>query len=99
PTIISIFPVTTHPVTVTLTLHDALPISAGAVNVDPLTPVPLHTILVTVVPAGNVAVSVAAEPGQSVPIAPKVGAGAFATVNVRLPDTANPFTVALRVIV
>jgi hypothetical protein len=41
----------------------------------PLTPVPLQDILVTVAPAGNVAVRVAVDPGQRVPIVPNTGVG------------------------
>jgi hypothetical protein len=66
------------------------------VNTLPVTPVPLHTILVTVVPAGNVAVRVAVAPGHSVPIVPKIGAGVLATVIVNEPVTGQPLTVALK---
>jgi hypothetical protein len=63
----------------------------------PLTPIPLHTILATVVPAGKVAVNVAVVPGHKVPIAPKVGAGTLATTIVRVVVNGQPFTVALKV--
>ena len=76
-----------------------MPPAVGAVNIFPLIPVPVHTILVTVVPAGNVAVSVAVAPGQSVPIAPKTGDGALATVIIRVVVYAQPFIVALKVTV
>ena len=65
-------------------------------KVVPLTPVPLQTTLVTVVPAGNVALNVAVAPGQSVPMVLKVGAGTAATVMLNEPVTGQPLTVALK---
>src|SRR5688572_17108874 len=85
-----------HPLTVALKVIVYVPAAAGAVNVVPLTPVPLHSTLVTVVPAGNVALNVAVAPGQSVPIVLKVGAGTAATVIVNEPVTGQPLTVALK---
>ena len=94
-TVIVLLAVIGHPFTVALKLTVYVPPVAGAVNVVPLTPVPLHTMLVTVVPAGKVAVNVAVAPGQSVPIVPNVGAGTAATVIMIEPVTGQPFTVAL----
>src|SRR5688572_27005250 len=88
--------VTGHPFTVALKVIVYVPAAAGAVNVVPLTPVPLHTTLVTVVPAGNVALNVAVAPGQSVPMVLKVGAGTDATVIVKEPVIGQPLTVALK---
>jgi hypothetical protein len=98
-TVIVIDPVNGQPFTVALKFIVYVPGVDGAVNVLPLTPVPLHTMLVTVVPAGNVAVSVAVAPGQSAPIVPKTGTGILATVIVRVAVTGQPFTVAVNVIV
>jgi hypothetical protein len=95
-TVIVIEPVTRQPLTVALKFTVYVPIMEGAVNMFPLTPVPLHTTLVTVVPAGNVAVSVAVEPGHNVPIEPKIGVGTVATVIVMLAVIGQPFTVALK---
>src|SRR5688572_31078749 len=95
-TTIEIEPVTGQPLTVALKFTVYVPAISGAVNVVPLTPVPLHTMPVTVVPAGNVAVSVAVAPGHNVPIAPNTGAGTAATVIVNEPVTGQPLTVALK---
>src|SRR5258705_6339947 len=94
-TVIVIEAVTKQPLTVALKFTVYVPKVEGAVNVFPLTPVPLHTTLVTVVPAGNVAVNVLVAPGHNVPIAPKVGEGTVATVIVLLDVIEQPFTVAL----
>ena len=64
-------------------------------NTEPLTPVPDQVMLVTVVPAGKLAVKLAVAPGHSVPIVPKVGAGVAATTITKEPVTGQPFTVAL----
>jgi hypothetical protein len=56
-------------------------------------------MLATVVPAGNIAVNVAAAPGHKVPIAPKVGAGTLVTTIVRVVVNGQPFIVALKVII
>jgi hypothetical protein len=56
-------------------------------------------MLVTVVPAGKVALNVAVAPGHNVPIAPNVGAGTLATVIIIVVVNGHPFTVALNVIV
>ena len=72
-----------------------VPAAAGAVNTEPVTPVPLHITLVTVVPLGKVAVRLAVAPGHSVPMVPKFGAGGAATVIVREAFTGQPLTVAL----
>jgi hypothetical protein len=97
-TVIVLDPVTGQPFTVALKFTVYVP-AAGAVNVVPLTPVPLHTMFVTVVPAGNVALNVAVAPGHKVPMALNVGAGTLATVIVNEPVTTQPFTVALKLIV
>jgi hypothetical protein len=94
-TVIVLEPVTGQPLTVALKFTVYVPADAGAVNVVPLTPVPLHTIFVTVVPAGNVALNVAVAPGHKVPMALNVGAGTLATVIVNEPVTGQPLTVAL----
>jgi hypothetical protein len=72
---------------------------AGAVNVEPLTPVPLQVIPVTVVPAGNVALKVVVAPGHNVPTVLKVGKGTLATVITRDEVTTQPLTVALKLTV
>jgi hypothetical protein len=95
-TVIVIEPVTRQPLTVALKVTTYVPKADGAVNVVPLTPSPLQSTLVTVVPSGNVALRVLVVPGHNVPIEPKTGAGTVATVMVLLAVIEQPFTVALK---
>src|SRR5688572_30263385 len=89
--------VTGQPLTVAVKVTTKEPPVAGAVNVLPLTPVPLHTILVTVVPVGKPAASVAVAPGHSGPIGASCGGGTVITIIVCVAVTGQPLTVAVKV--
>ena len=96
-TVMVVVAVKGQPFTVALKVIVNTPPLAGAVNILPLTPVPLHTILVTVVPVGNPTVNSAVAPGQSGPIGGNVGGGTVVTMIGRVAVTGQPFTVALKV--
>ena len=69
-------------------------------NEQEVDPQGLDAVQVTVVvPDGNVAESVAVEPGQSVPMVLNSGEGVAATTMLKLPVLAHPFTVALKLTV
>src|SRR5688572_25318475 len=91
--------VTGQPLTVAVKVTTKEPPVAGAVNVVPLTPVPLHTILVTVVPVGNPAASVAVAPGHNGPIGANTGVGTEIAVKAMIVDVtgAQPGILALTV--